>query len=373
MHIRIERSHLLKALGHGQNVIEKRNTIPILGNVMIKTGPDCLILTTTSMDMALVETIPAELLISGQTTVSAQLFYDIVRKLSDKSKVELSYNNQSQQLTIQAGRGVFNLPCLPVADFPQIPQENLPTHFKLPVDELKLLLNRTRFAMSADDNRFALNGIHFHTKLLEGDIVLRSVATDTHRLAYLETPLQHQLDDFNGIILGKKTVQELLQLLDDASGDVRISLSKTRVQFELASATLSSRLIEGMFPNYEAAIPQNNGFIMLVNTKDFFSAVDRIATVAHDPLSSVLLSIKDNKLVLSAVGSPTGEGTEELSINFPYDQTIDMAFNAKYLLDMGGQIDEEETEVCFADNNTPVLIKGAQDRRSTYVLMPVRV
>jgi len=373
MQLTIDRSHLLKAISHGQSVVERKNTIAILGNVLLQTSPGGLTLTTTNMDLSLVEQVPAEVVSPGQTTVSAPLLYDIVRKLPENVTVELTHLPQTAQLVLKAGRSRFQLPCLPVEDFPQLNQEKLPYQFALPANRLKEIIDKARFAMSMEETRHYLNGIHFHTLVDEGTFMLRSVATDSHRLACLETELSGDIGDIPAIIVGRKTIMELRKLLDETADTVTVSLSANRIQFHFINAVLSSRLIDGAFPDYETAIPRQNDKQLLVNTKDFFAAVDRVATVAQDNLHAIKLGLAENMLTLSAVGQEAGSAIEELTVIYPYQNPLEIGFNAKYLLDMAGHINGEETELSLTDSNTAVIIKGINDSRALYVLMPIRV
>ncbi|MEI8295975.1 MAG: DNA polymerase III subunit beta [Alphaproteobacteria bacterium] len=373
MQLIIDRSHILKAISHGQSVVERKNTIAILGNVLLQSNQGSLTLTTTNMDLSLVEHIPANVLNPGQTTVSATLLYDIVRKLPESAAIELTYLPETSQLVLKAGRSRFQMPCLPAEDFPQLNQETLPHQFTLPANRMKEIIDRARFAMATEEARFYLNGIHFHTMVDEGELTLRSVATDSHRLACLETSLANDIGDIPAIIIGRKTIMELRKLLDETSDAVTISLSANRVQFHFTNATLSSRLIDGAFPDYETAIPRQNDKHLLVNTKDFFAAVDRVATVAQDDLNAIKLNLNENMLTLSAMGQQAGSAVEELTVIYPYQDPLEIGFNAKYLLDMAGHINGEETELSLTDGDTAVILKGINDSSALYVLMPIRV
>lgn len=373
MHLTLDRSHFLKAIAHGQSVVERKNTLPILSNVLLQASSDEVSFTTTNMDLALVEKVPAKVIQPGQTTASAHLLYDIVRKFSDKTAIEVQYLPETAQLLVSAGRSKFHLPCLPSEDFPQLYNEDLPSQFSMEVSKFKKLIDGTRFAMSSEETRHYLNGIHFHILDKADQAALRAVATDSHRLACLEALLPSMGDGVPPIIVGRKTIFELRKLLDEDPETFTIKLSPTRVQFNLGNATLSSRLIDGAFPDYETAIPQQNAFHFSVNTKDFFSAVDRVATVSVDDLHVIRCLISEDGLVLSAEGQEAGSAREELAVSYPYKEAIDIRFNAKYLLDIADHIGDEETLVSLQDEHSAVTIKGLNDSSSLYVLMPVRV
>lgn len=373
MKLTIDRTVFLKALSHGQSVVERRTTIPILSHVLLQTTEQGLSLTTTDMELALIETIPATVAEHGSTTVSAHMLFDIVRKLADRTTIELSLNSESGQLQLKAGRSKFNLSCLPAEDFPQLTQGELPFSFGIPAAVLKRLLDRARFAMATEDNRYYLNGIHFHPHQKNGLSVLRAVATDAHRLACIEAPLPAGAQDMPGIIVARKTVTEIRKLLDETEEEVTVRLSDKRIEFSLSHAVLSSRLIDGTYPDYEQAIPQENDKIMIVDAKSFASAVDRVATVTTEKLRIIKMTATENNLMLSAASHELGSAVDEMAVDFPHQTTIEIGFNARYLLDIAQQIDEDEAQIALCDGNSPAIISGINDRAAFFVIMPMRV
>jgi DNA polymerase III subunit beta len=373
MKLTIDRSVFLKALSHGQSVVEKRTTIPILSHVLLHAKENALHLTSTDMDLALIETIPAAVEHSGSITVSAHMLFEVVRKLPENSTIELSLNQENGQLTLKAGRSRFNLSTLPAEDFPQLTQDDLPHDFTLPAATLKRLIDRARFAMSVEDTRYYLNGIYLHSHTQSGRKVLRSVATDAHRLACIQAALPEGVEDIPGVIIGRKTVTEIRKLLDETEGNVTVKLSATRVEFALENATLSSRLIDGAYPDYEQAIPKNNDKPLIVDAKAFAAAVDRVATVAADKLRIVKMSVSNNSMTLSAASHELGSATEEVAVDFPHQTPIEIGFNAKYLLDIAQQIGDEEAQIMLADSTSPALIQSMNDQDALFVLMPMRV
>ncbi len=373
MKLTIDRSVFLKALSHGQSVVEKRTTIPILSHVLLEAEKDTLSLTSTDMDLALIENIPATIEVPGKIAVSAHMLFDIVRKLPDNATIELSLNPDNGQVSLKAGKSNFKLASLSAEDFPQLTQGELPHKFNLPSTTFKRLIDRARFAMSVEDTRYYLNGIYFHSYTQKSTPVLRSVATDAHRLACIEAPLPEGAEDMPGIIIGRKTVIEIRKLLDETDADVTIKLSPTRIEFVLPNAVLSSRLIDGAYPDYEQAIPKNNDKPLIVDAKAFASAVDRVATVATDKLRIVKMNVSNNSLVLSAASHELGSATEEVPVDFPHDHPIEIGFNAKYLLDIAQQIGDDEAQIMLADSSSPALIQSMNDQESLFVLMPMRV
>lgn len=373
MKFTIDRSVFLKALSHGQSVVERRTTVPILSNVLLRATPMGLSMMTTDTDIALIETVPATVAQPGATTVSAQMLFEIVRKLSEGTTIELAFLPETGQLNLKSGRSRFNLSCLPAEDFPQLTQGELPYHFTLPIAIFKKLLDRAKFAMSTEETRYYLNGIHLHTIDREGQKTLRSVATDAHRLAYIEVPLPQGAEDMPGIIIGRKTVTEVRKLVDDAASEVTISLSPTRIEFAFENAVLSSRLIDATYPEYEKAVPLGNDKMAIIDAKAFAAAVDRVATVSNDKVRAIKVNLHNNMLVLSAASHDLGDAVEEITVDFPHDTPIEIGFNARYLLDIAQQIDEDEAQVLLANGDAPAIIKGMLDQEATYVLMPMRV
>jgi DNA polymerase III subunit beta len=373
MKLTIDRSAFLKALSHGQSVVERRTTVPILSNVLLSATPMGLSLITTDTDLALIETVSAIVTEPGTTTVSAQMLFEIVRKLPEGSTIELAFLPETGQLNLKGGRSRFNLSCLPAEDFPQLAQGELPYNFSLPIATFKKLFDRTKFAMSTEETRYYLNGIHLHTMEHNGHKILRSVATDAHRLAYIEIPLPEGAENIPGIIIGRKTIMEARKLVDDTTAEVSIALSPTRIEFAFENAVLSSRLIDATYPEYEKAIPMGNDKIAIVDAKAFAAAVDRVATVSNDKVRAIKVNLNNNSLTLSAASHDLGNAVEEMPVDFPHEAPVEIGFNARYLLDIAQQIDEDEALVVLLNGDAPAIIKGINDQEATYVLMPMRV
>ena len=323
------------------------------------------------MELALIEIISATTEQEGATTVSAHMLFDIVRKLPE-GPIDFNLNAESQQLLITAGRAKFKLSYLPAEDFPHLTADTLPFSFKISAPTFKNLLDRSRFAMSSEETRYYLNGIYFHPYLKKDTKVLRCVATDSHRLACVEAPLPEGAQEMPGVILSRKTVSEIRKLIDDFNEEIGISLSEKRIEFSLPHATLSSRLIDGVYPDYEQAIPQNNDKTLVVEAKAFSLAVDRVATVASDKLRIIKINAQENNLILSAASQELGSATEEMAVDFSYTTPIEIGFNARYLLDIAQQINEEETKISLSDSNSPAIIQGFNNTEALYVLMPMR-
>jgi len=372
MKLTIERAVLLTALGHVQSVVERRNTIPILSNVLLEAEGERLALTATDLDIAVVEKLAAKVARPGATTVPAHTFYDIVRKLPDGSEVELTYSGNDQRLELRAGRSSFKLSCLPKEDFPVMAAGDLPNSFTLPADQLRRLVDKTRFAISTEETRYYLNGIYVHAAASAGVPMLRAVATDGHRLARVETPLPSGAAGMPGVIIPRKTVGELRKLLEGSAAEVRIELSDTKIRFALGDLVLVSKLIDGAFPEYERVIPRDNDKVMEVDAKAFAAAVDRVATISTEKSRAVKLTLKPEGLELSATSPDQGSASEMLTIAYSA-APIEVGYNSRYLLDIAGQIEGENARFLLADALAPTIVRDPSDDGALYVLMPMRV
>ena len=377
MKITIERAALLKALGHIQSVVERRNTIPILSNVLLeataaKGGAGKLSLTATDMDVAFVETVPAEIAKAGSTTVQAHTLYEIVRKLPEGSQVGIEWSSEKGQVALRAGRSSFSLAALPSDDFPKMAAGELPHAFEILAEDLKTLIDKTRFAISTEETRYYLNGIYIHATKSAGVDVLRAVATDGHRLARLEMPLPDGAAKIPGVILPRKTVMEVRKLIDETAGAVQVSLSDTRVRFAFGDAVLVSKLIDGAFPDYERVIPSGNDKTMEVDRKLFAAAVDRVATISTEKSRAVKLAATKGLLSLTANSPDAGTASEEIEVAYQ-GPAIEIGFNARYLLDIAEQIEGENATFKMADAASPTIVADAADPSALYVLMPMRV
>lgn len=372
MKLTIERAALLRALGHVQSVVERRNTIPILANVLIKGGNGQLALSATDMDLEVAETTRAEIHHDGAVTAPAHTLYDIVRKLPEGAQIELNAAGDRSAMTLRAGRSTFTLACLPPEDYPLMSGGALPHAFTLASENLRRLIDRTRFAVSTEETRYYLNGIYLH-EARNGDVpMLRAVATDGHRLAWVEIPRPEGAAGMPGVIVPRKTVTELRKLIDESGEEIGVSLSETKIRFVLGTGVLTSKLIDGTFPDYDRVIPSGNDRILEVDCKQFAEAVDRVSTISSEKSRAVKLSAENNGLTLSATSAENGTATEEIEVR--YEATpIEIGFNSRYLLDITEQIEGEGVQFFFADSGAPAIIRDATDSSALYVLMPMRV
>jgi len=363
----IERATLLKSLSHVQSVVERRNTIPILSNVLIEARDDGSIrLMATDLDLQVDESVPATVTQAGATTVSAHTLFDIVRKLPEGSQVELAAAEGKMQ--VNAGRARFNLSTLPRDDFPVIAEGELPTRFELPAATLRQIIDKTRFAISSEETRYYLMGIFFHV----ADDVLKAAATDGHRLARVTVPRPDGAESMPDVIIPKKCVGELRKLLDEVEGSVEVSLSPTKVRFGLGSAVLTSKLIDGTFPDYNRVIPTGNDKLLKLDPKSFSAGVDRVSTIASEKTRAVKMAVDRDKVTLSVTSPENGLAVEEIAADYGSDG-LEIGFNARYLLDILGQIEGDSVEVHLADAAAPTLLRENDKSNALYVLMPMRV
>ena len=371
MKLSIERAALLRSLNHVQSVVERRNTIPILSNVLMKAEDGVLSLSSTDMDLEINESVAADVSDAGTTTAPAHTFHDIVRKLPDGSTIEIELNSDNTQMTVRSGRSKFKLSCLPTGDFPEISAGELPTEFSIPAGDLRALIDRTKFAMSTEETRYYLNGIYVHEAENEGVKVLRAVSTDGHRLARFEMPLPDGAASMPGIILPRKAVGELRKLIEDAADVIQISLSENKVRFTFDHVVLTSKLIDGTFPDYQRVIPEGNDKIVEIDPKVFTRAIDRVSTISDGKSRALKITLQGKQMILSASSPEAGSATEELEVNG--DCNMEIGFNAKYLLDITSQIEGEGCRLTLADSAAPTIIQDNSDPSSLYVLMPLRV
>jgi DNA polymerase-3 subunit beta len=367
MKLTIDRMSLLRPLGHVQSVVERRNTIPILANVVLRAEEGELSLTATDMDMDIATEVGCSVMTSGTTTMSAHLLYDIARKLPDGAEVEIAVNGGHAM--VSAGRSSFRLPTLPVEDFPAISSNELPVNFSLTAADMRDLIDATRFAISTEETRYYLNGIYIH-KAESGELC--AVATDGHRLAMTRQALPSGAAQMPSIILPRKAVSELRKLLDDFDGDVLIGLSETRAEFRFGVVRLTSKLIDGTFPDYTRVIPVGNDRIMQVDVSAFSAAVDRVSTIASEKSRSVKMGLRSGVLTLSASNTDASSATEELEVSYDGPE-MEIGFNARYLLDIAGQVNSDMVEFALADQGSPSLVRAPGDEASLFVLMPMRV
>ena len=368
----IERATLLKGLSHVQSVVERRNTIPILSNVLLEaTAEGTLKMMATDLDLQINEVVQAAVDQPGATTVSAHTLFDIARKLPEGSQVQL--HAAEGRMSIVAGRARFSLGTLPRDDFPVIAEGELPTSFELGANELKQIIDKTRFAISTEETRYYLNGIFLHVADADGSQpVLKAAATDGHRLARVTIARPEGAAGMPDVIVPRKCVAELRKLLDEVDGSVGVSLSATKIRFDLGRALLTSKLIDGTFPDYSRVIPTGNDKILKLDPKSFMQGVDRVSTIATEKTRAVKMALDRDKITLSVTSPENGTAAEEVPGDYAA-MPFEIGFNSRYLMDILGQIEGDTVEVHLADAAAPTLIRENDKSSALYVLMPMRV
>ena len=372
MKVTLERSALLKSLGHVHRVVERRNTIPILSNVLLRAADQALHFKATDLDLEVVDAVTADVGQAGAATLPAHTLYEIVRKLPDGAQVSLELGGGAGQLLLRSGRSRFNLQSLPESDFPDISVGELGNRFSLAATDLKKLIDKTQFAISTEETRYYLNGIFMHAVDVDGHTMLRAVATDGHRLARVEIPAPEGAGGMPGVIVPRKAVAELLKLLEETTDDIAVELSATKIRFSVGNVVLTSKLIDGTFPDYSRVIPSGNDKRLVVDREPFAEAVDRVSTISSERGRAVKLSLADGRLTLTVTNPDSGTATEELEVDYD-SQALDIGFNARYLLDIASQLDSDTALFKLSDSGSPTVIQDRDGAAALYVLMPMRV
>ena len=372
MKLSIERNTLLKAVSHAQSVVERRNTIPILANVLIEAEDEKVQFRATDLDVEIVDRVQAKVDRTGSTTVSAVLLHEIARKLPDGALIELTADTAGNRLTVAAGRSNFSLATLPKEDFPIMASSEYAANFSAKSGDLRRLFDKSRFAISTEETRYYLNGVYMHSATFENSKVLRCVATDGHRLARVDTGLPEGAEELPGVIIPRKTVAEIRKFLDDDEVQIAVSVSETKVRFATPDITLTSKVIEGTFPDYTRVIPTSNEKKLEVDADEFAKAVDRVSTVSSERSRAVKLNLEDDQLTLIVNSPDSGAAEEQVAVAYS-DERLEIGFNAKYLLEISGQIDKENAIFMFNSSGDPVLIREGNDLSAVYVVMPMRV
>ena len=372
MKFSIERAALLKAVAQAQSVVERRNTIPILANVLIEAQDSDVRFRATDLDIEVVDRADAQVERAGATTVSAVLLHEIVRKLPDGSLVTLTDDGAKGRLTVEAGRSNFSLATLPKEDFQVMATSEYSSNFSAPAVVLRRLFDKSKFAISTEETRYYLNGVYMHISDSDGGKVLRCVATDGHRLARIDAELPSGAAEMPGVIVPRKTVGELRKLLDDDEAKIAVSVSETKIRFATPDITLTSKVIDGTFPDYTRVIPQGNTRKLEVDAAEFAKAVDRVATVSSERSRAVKLTLAEDKLILSVNAPDSGAAEEELAVAYG-DEHLEIGFNAKYLLEIANQVDRENAVFMFNSSGDPTLMREGNDTSAVYVVMPMRV
>ena len=375
MEFKINSTDLLKALSHIHGIVEVRHTLPILSNIILEAKDDKLILSSTNLDIYCSDKIKAEVLQSGEVSVSAVTFFEIIKRLPSGSEVLMIMEEGENEIRLTCGRSKFNLSTLKTDDFPIISDSDLSTNFVLSADELVRIIDKTKFAVSNEETRYYLNGIFLHKAERNSIQFLRAVATDGHRLAQYDIPLPQGAEDITGIIIPKKTIYELRKVLDDANGDVSVSLNENKIKFSFNDLKVVSKVIDGTFPDYTKVIPQKNDKNFKTNNSDLKNAIDRVSAVAANEESkskAIKFCIENNSLSLSVESQSKGSANEMIDVNYSGDK-VDIGFNSKYIIDICNEVDGDEISISLSDSISPAIILDKTDENLFFVLMPMRI
>lgn len=366
-----EHRPLLRAVSHAQSVVERRNTLPVLSNILLDAQNGMLRITATDTDLEIIETIPdAEIVTPGAAMVDARTVYNIVRKAPDGCQIKIE--REQQILNLTHGRSRFKLQSLNSDDFPSFSEEDLPHRFVIQANELRRLIHKTRFIIPNEETRHYINGMYLHRKENGSGVILRAAATDGHRLACISLPLPSGAEEMPGIIIPRKTIMELQKLLDGVEEDIAFSVSESKCRFSFDGAVLTSKLIEGTFPDYERVIPMDNDRQLIVNGRAFSEAVDRVSTIASEKSRAVKLSLEPNLLRVNATNHDGEDAQEDVSASYSAE-VMEIGFNGGYLLDISGACDGEDATFALKDAGSPAIIRDSEDEGVLYILMPMRI
>ena len=369
MKFSVNQNDLEKSLGYCQGVIEKRSTLPILSNILLDANNSKLSIIATDLDLIFINEIKnVEIIEEGKTTTTSSIMYDIIRKFSSGKKINFSLSSENK-IQLESEKSIFNLNCISASEFPLTDENFTGNEFKIKSKQLLKLLNKCKFAISNDETRHYLSGIYLHQTNLDDKNFLTAAATDSHRMSISKILLENEIK-FEPVILPKKTIFQLVNLLEDYEGEVKISNQKSKIKFELENSTLISKLIDGKFPNYLQVIPKNNKKRLEVDLKLFLNSVDRVASVSLDKKDGVKFNLIKDKLDLSVNNTSSGDGNETLSVKF--DHELDISFNSRYLIDIASQLDGDKIELYLNETGSPALIKDPSDFDSIYVVMPMK-
>ena len=371
MEFTINRDIFLKSLSRAYGIIEKKTTLPILSNILLEARNSKIKITATDLDIIYSEEVPLqELRKEGSTTTSANILYDILRKLELNSKVELSLQDQNK-LKLISGNSKFNLLCIPPDNFPLLDEDGKQSAFKVSSQKLLRLLNKTKISISNDETRHYLNGIYLHKIKLENKLFLCGVATDSHRLSSSSLEIESNTD-FEPIILPKKTIFQLIYLLEQNTSPIKISNNKSKIKFEMENGILISKVIDGRFPDYSKVIPRDNDKVLEIKSNEFKNSIERVTTVSSDRKEGLKMNISKELLKFSVSNPNSGEGIENISAKFNSDD-INISFNSRYLIDIASQIESDSIIINLKDAGSPALIKDLSDKNSFHVVMPMKI
>ena len=371
MQFNINRDLLLKSLNFVQGVVEKKNTLPILSNVLLNLKNNKLEIVATDLDIVFYDEI-SELKVSeeGSTTTSANVLFDILRKIPANTEISFTLKNENK-LSLKSKNSDFNLLCLPTSNFPTFDDKFKDQPIELDKKSFLSLLNKTKISISNDDTRHYLNGIYLHVTESNKNTFLTGVATDSHRLSS-SSMLVDKIKDFTSIIIPRKTVYQLCSLLDNIDEKLIIQGTENKIKFTLGKMNLISKVIDGKFPDYQKVIPKENTKTLTVASADFISSVERVASVSIDRKEGVKLELSKDKLKLSVNSTNSGDGNEVVAAKYDGDDLV-IGFNSKYLIDIASEVEDNNLTFSLKNSTSPVIVFDNSDKNSFYVIMPMKI
>ena len=367
----VKRDHLLKSLNSVQGVVEKKNTLPILSNVLLQLKDNKLAIVATDLDIIFYDEISdVKIVTEGSTTTSAAILYDILRKMSSNSELNFELKTENK-LSLKSDNSDFNLLCLPTDNFPTFADEFESKEISLDNNKFLKLLNKTRISISNDDTRHYLNGIFLHLTEAHGRNFLTGVATDSHRLSSSSLEIDN-ISDFTSLILPRKTAFQLCSLLTESTEQLKMQTSENKIKFNLGNTKLISKVIDGKFPDYKKVVPTNNDKTLIVSSNEFINSIERVASVSLDRKEGVKLNINKDNIQLSVNSANSGEGNEKIKAEFN-SENLNISFNSKYLIDITSEVEDKNLKMSLKDSVSPVLIEDNSDKNSYYVIMPMKI
>ena len=367
----VKRDILLKSLNFVQGVVEKKNTLPILSNVLLQLKDKKLSIVATDLDIVFYDEITdVKILKEGSTTTSANVLFDILRKIPQNAEINFIQKNENK-LSLKTKNSDFNLLCLPTSNFPTFDQNFESEKIEIDKNKFLSLLNKTKISISNDDTRHYLNGVYLHATESNKNTFLTGVATDSHRLSSSSIILD-KIDNFKPFILPKKAVFQLCNLLQENKENILLNSSETKIQFKIGKSKIISKVIDGKFPDYKKVVPQKNNKTLEVDTKNFIHSVERVITVSIDRKEGVKIALKKGEIELFVNSSSSGEGKENLKADYN-SEDLTVGFNSRYLLDIASEIQDKKLIMNLNDSVSPVLIQDYSDKNSYFVIMPMKI
>lgn len=385
MKLSVAQQDLLTILKFADRTVEKRNTIPILSNVLLTASKDRISIKATDLDIQIETSVACNVTRTGSTTVLANILLQIVGKLKNDSEISIEYDPAKEPTcAVRSSRSRFKLQTLPTQDFPDLSgrlTDKTEHRFEMARADLERLLLRSKFCIATDETRYYLNGVYFHHISDNGNQKLRGVATDGHRLAQIQCDAPEGSTAFEGaesaagVILPRKTIDIVNYIMGSCKTEkIGIQLSATKIVFTIGDTIIVSKLIDGQFPDYQRVVPRDNNLIAIMNRAEVLGAVDRLSVLTSDERGkSLQCSFANERLTLSVINPDAGNATEEIDIEYNGTLPLEIGFNSKYIKDILEQVEGDKVEFRLADPGSPALITSPTSPDALYVAMPMRI